>query len=68
MSGVFDDFLTDCIRDCVDGYPQSTTTEPTHTHLCPVCDSSWVHASLDCEAVYPNKTWARCPFHEGRDE
>lgn len=61
------EFLANCVRDCVEG-PASETSEPDHTHRCPECGEQWTHADLECEAVWPNKTWARCPFHEGRDE
>lgn len=62
----FDAFLSRCVSDCVNA--RSETTEPDHTHRCPVCGDSWIHADLDCEVVRPNQTWARCPIHEGRDE
>ena len=52
------------------------TTEPEHAHVCPACGDSWLHRDSECEYIaveivpgYPiNRTWARCPMHEGRDE
>lgn len=47
----------------------SETTEPQHSHVCPICMDAWQHANSDCEPVYGDKreTWAKCPEHEGME-
>ena len=72
MSGPLDDFLTQVVRDCVG----PAAPERDHSHLCPRCDSSWLHAESECDYTpveivpgYPiNQTWAVCPMceREGR--
>lgn len=51
-----------------DRAPESDTSEPDHTHICPACGDSWVHADVDCKVVYPGRTWALCPIHRGGDD
>jgi galactose-1-phosphate uridylyltransferase len=54
---------------------QSVTTEPSHTHFCPICMDSWRHEGSECEAGEESvigylrpQTWAKCPMHEGEAE
>ena len=47
---------------------QAATSEPDHTHVCPACGDTWLHADSDCEVVYPARTWALCPIHRGGDD
>ena len=36
----------------------STTTEPTHRHLCGVCGGVWRHADVECEGPRYTQEWS----------
>lgn len=57
----------DCQRLDAEDEAQATS-EPEHVHVCPACGDSWRHADVDCEVVYPARTWALCPIHRERDD